>query len=210
MPTTSASIDWLFLLAALAGIALTLVGSVWTAYERTMDAQESPASDRRRGLIDRGSALGQGSTVSSSGRRDRFGFGSHRAARGAVSGGDDLGHDRERGLGRRPTAEVEPDRAPQAGSAPPARPRPSSSRGVAVGLRLAAADRADVAATALERGDDGRLVELDVVGQHGDRVGRTEADLVGDLVGPADDERSASGKRSCVAKVARPSMTTVS
>lgn len=32
--------DWLFLLAALAGVALTLVGAVWTAYERTMDAQE--------------------------------------------------------------------------------------------------------------------------------------------------------------------------
>jgi hypothetical protein len=28
------------LLLYLAGVALTVVGSVWTAYERTMDAQE--------------------------------------------------------------------------------------------------------------------------------------------------------------------------
>jgi hypothetical protein len=34
------AIDWLFLLVYLVGVALTLVGSVWTAYERTMDAQE--------------------------------------------------------------------------------------------------------------------------------------------------------------------------
>jgi hypothetical protein len=33
-------IDWLVLLAYLAGVALTLIGSIWTAYERTMDAQE--------------------------------------------------------------------------------------------------------------------------------------------------------------------------
>ena len=34
------ALDWVFLLVALAGVALTLVGSIWTAYERTMDAQE--------------------------------------------------------------------------------------------------------------------------------------------------------------------------
>jgi len=33
-------IDWALLLLYLAGVALTLIGSVWTAYERTMDAQE--------------------------------------------------------------------------------------------------------------------------------------------------------------------------
>ncbi len=33
-------IDWLLLLLYLTGVALVLVGSVWTAYERTMDAQE--------------------------------------------------------------------------------------------------------------------------------------------------------------------------
>jgi hypothetical protein len=33
-------IDWLVLLVYLAGVALTLIGSIWTAYERTMDAQE--------------------------------------------------------------------------------------------------------------------------------------------------------------------------
>jgi hypothetical protein len=33
-------LDWLLLLLYLAGVALVLVGSVWTAYERTMDAQE--------------------------------------------------------------------------------------------------------------------------------------------------------------------------
>ena len=34
------ALDWLLLLLYLAGVVLTLVGSVWTAYERTMDAQE--------------------------------------------------------------------------------------------------------------------------------------------------------------------------
>jgi hypothetical protein len=34
------ALDWLLLLLYLAGVALTVVGSVWTAYERTMDAQE--------------------------------------------------------------------------------------------------------------------------------------------------------------------------
>lgn len=33
-------LDWLILLLYLAGVAMALVGSVWTAYERTMDAQE--------------------------------------------------------------------------------------------------------------------------------------------------------------------------
>ena len=57
-----------------------------------------------------------------------------------------------------------------------------------IGLGLARPDRADVAAAATERLDDGRLVELDVVREDGDRVVRAEPDLVGDLVGPADDE----------------------
>lgn len=34
------ALDWALLLLYLAGVALTLVGSIWTAYERTMDAQE--------------------------------------------------------------------------------------------------------------------------------------------------------------------------
>ena len=58
----------------------------------------------------------------------------------------------------------------------------------AIALRLAAADRADVAAAAVERLDDRRLVELHVVGQDRDRVVRPQADLLGDLVGPADDQ----------------------
>jgi len=33
-------LDWLLLLVYLAGVALVLFGSVWTAYERTMEAQE--------------------------------------------------------------------------------------------------------------------------------------------------------------------------
>ena len=33
-------LDWLLLLLYLAGVAMALIGSVWTAYERTMDAQE--------------------------------------------------------------------------------------------------------------------------------------------------------------------------
>ena len=112
----------------------------------------------------------------------------HRAARPAVPFRDDLGQDRQGGLGGRAAAEVEADRATQARELGlPVTPA-SSSRGASIGLGLARPDGADVAAAAAERLDDGRLVELDVVGQHGDRVGRTEADLVGDLVGPADDE----------------------
>ena len=100
---------------------------------------------------------------------------------------DDLGHDRERRLGRR--------RPPRSSPIGP-RSRASSAVGhaglaqplAAVALGLARADRADVAAAAAERLDDRRLVELHVVGQDRDRVVRAEADLVGDLVGPADDE----------------------
>jgi uncharacterized membrane protein YqjE len=33
-------LDMLAILAYAVGVALTLIGSVWTAYERTMDAQE--------------------------------------------------------------------------------------------------------------------------------------------------------------------------
>ena len=112
----------------------------------------------------------------------------HRRAGAAVALGDDLGQDRERGLGRRATAEVEPDRPAQPRELAP-RSRPASSRRAAtVGLGLARPDRADVPAAAPERLDDRRLVELDVVGEDRDRVVRAEADLVGDLVRPADDE----------------------
>ena len=55
-------------------------------------------------------------------------------------------------------------------------------------------DRADVAAAAREGGDDRGLVELGVVRQHGDGVGRPEADLIGDLVGPADDNAVSIGE----------------
>jgi hypothetical protein len=34
------AVDWVFLLVYIVGVALTLVGSIWTAYERTMEAQE--------------------------------------------------------------------------------------------------------------------------------------------------------------------------
>ena len=111
----------------------------------------------------------------------------HRRPGPAVPLGDDLGHDRERRLGRRPAAEVEPDRPPEAGEVGlrhPGREQPRPP----VGLRLARPDRPDVAAAAAQRLDDRRLVELHVVGQDGDRVGRPEADLLGHLVGPADDE----------------------
>ena len=43
----------------------------------------------------------------------RLGALAHRSARAAAAFGDDLGHDRERRLGRRPTAEVEADRTAQ-------------------------------------------------------------------------------------------------
>ncbi len=93
-------------------------------------------------------------------------------------------------------------RAVSAGARPP-RSRPTGPRSRAssllphprraeplapIALRLAAADRPDVAAVAAERLDDRRLVELDVVGQDGDGVLRPEPDLVGDLVRPADDQ----------------------
>ena len=58
----------------------------------------------------------------------------------------------------------------------------------AVRLGLARADGPDVPAAAMERLDDRRLVELHVVGQHRDRVGRPEADLVGELVRPPDQQ----------------------
>ena len=57
-----------------------------------------------------------------------------------------------------------------------------------IGLRLPAAHRADVAATPGQRGHDGGLVELDIVRQHGDRILGSQADLVGNLVRPADDQ----------------------
>ena len=57
-----------------------------------------------------------------------------------------------------------------------------------IGLGLARADRADVAAAPPERLDDRRLVELHVVAEDRDRVRRPEADLVGHLVRPADHE----------------------
>ena len=111
----------------------------------------------------------------------------HRAARAAVALGDDLGQDREGGLGRGAAAEVEPDRPAQPGELLLADARLEQPL-APVGLGLARADGADVAAAAPERLDDGRLVELHVVGQHGDRVVGPEADLVGDLVRPADDQ----------------------
>ena len=46
----------------------------------------------------------------------------------------------------------------------------------------------DVAATPPQRLEDGRLVDLGIVAEHGDGIARAQADLVGDLVGPAHDE----------------------
>ena len=48
---------------------------------------------------------------------------------------------------------------------------------LAVGLGLSAAHGADVPAARASAVDDGRLVELDVVGQDRDRIARAEADL---------------------------------
>ena len=110
-----------------------------------------------------------------------------RHARAAIPLGDDLREDREGGLGRRPAAEVEPDRTAQLGEFRLADAGLEQPR-APIALRLLRADGADVATAAPERLDDGRLVELHVVGEDGDRVVRPEADLVGDLVGPADDQ----------------------
>ena len=101
---------------------------------------------------------------------------------------DDLGHDRERRLGRaaarRGRARSGPRRRSRSARRHPGleQPRPP------VGLGLARPHRPDVAAAAAQRLDDRRLVELHVVGQHRDRVGRPEPDLVRDLVRPADHE----------------------
>ena len=72
----------------------------------------------------------------------------HRAARAGSPFRDDLGHDRERRLGRQPPAEVEPDRAPEPvdlrlGHAGLEQPR------AAVRLGLARADGPDVPAAAM-------------------------------------------------------------
>ena len=81
----------------------------------------------------------------------------------------------------------------------------SSRRARRSRLRLLRPDGADVAAAAPERLDDRRLVELHVVRQDGDRVVRAETDLLGDLVGPADDQAidvgEALGRREGLAAV---------
>jgi hypothetical protein len=95
-------------------------------------------------------------------RRSRLRRRAPSAGRAAISFGDDLGEDREGGLGRRPAAEVEPDRSAQRACSSP-------SRGVSRpdGRRLARPHRADGGAAALP---DRRLVELDVVREDDHRV----------------------------------------
>ena len=117
----------------------------------------------------------------------RLGQLEHRRPRTAVSRGDDLGQDRECRFGRRSAAEVESDRAVEPGEIGLAHTRFEQPR-PAIALRLARADGTDVAAAPPQRLDDGRLVELDVVAEDGDRVGRAEADLLGHLVRPAHHE----------------------
>ena len=96
-------------------------------------------------------------------------------------------------IARAVSAGVRPPRSSPIGPRSRARsasPTPGREEpGPAIGLRLPRPDRADVAAAATERLDDRGLVELHVVGQDRDRVGRPQADLVGDLVRPADHER---------------------
>ncbi len=117
-------------------------------------------------------------------------------------------------IARAVSAGSRPPRSSPIGTAQPVQVLRRDTRGEEprppVRLRLARAHGPDVAAAARERLDDRRLVELDVVGQDRDRVGRAEADLLGDLVRPATMSRSTSGKRASVANAARPSMTTVS
>ena len=109
--------------------------------------------------------------------------------------------------------------AVSAGARPPrSRPTGPRSRARSASLTPASSRRArrspwvffepdgpDVAAPAPQRLDDRRLVELHVVRQDGDRVVRAEADLVGDLVRPADDQAvdvgEALGRREGLAAV---------
>ena len=113
--------------------------------------------------------------------------GSHRGTRTTVSARNNLGHDREGRLGRGPAAQVEAYRATQ-----PCQillPHPGGDQPLAaIGLSLARTDGTDVAAAAAQGLDDRRLVELHIVAQDRHRVVRAEGDLVGDLVGPTDDE----------------------
>ena len=125
----------------------------------------------------------------------------HRCAGAAVPGRDDLRHDRERGLRRLAAAQVEADGAAQAGQVvigDPCRPKPLAP----VRLRLAAADRTDVPAAPAERGDDGRLVELDVVGEDRDRVMGPQADVVGDLVPRIESALASPGEKAPYAQAA--------
>jgi len=128
----------------------------------------------------------------------------HGAAIRTVPDRDHLGHDRQCRLGRRSTAEIQPDRAAQ--------PREFSfsdarleQAGTPIRLGLAAADRTDVATGPPQCLDDGRLIKLDVMRQDCHGVTRTEADLIGNLVGPADHEpidvRESGGRRECGAAV---------
>ena len=97
-----------------------------------------------------------------------------RCAAAAPAAGDDLGRDADRGLLRRPGAEVEPDRAGQPvellvgqpGLAEPLQP-------VVVGTPRA--HRADVGHLGHPQRDlEQRYVELRVVGQHGDHGARVD------------------------------------
>ena len=90
------------------------------------------------------------------------------AARAAVPHGDDLAHDRQRGLLGGQRAEVEPDRrrdALELGLLDALGQQPLAP----LGLRAARAHGADVAGVRAQRQHERGVVELRVVGEDGDR-----------------------------------------
>ena len=166
--------DWLAQLLYVAGVVVVVVGAGIGSAEGARSLTEGPTGDP---------PAADPAQAQSAGQRPF----AHRGASSAVAFGDDLGQDRERGLGRSAPTQVQAHRPPEAievGLADARREQTSA----AVGLGLARPDRAHVPAPAPERLDDGGFVELDVVRQDRDRVVRAEPDLVGDLVRPADDQ----------------------
>ena len=113
----------------------------------------------------------------------------HGHAGAAVPIGDHLGHDRKGGL--RAPATVQADRPanaiPSCLSDTPHRTEAGAAVDCVVRLPMAPAREAAAAVSAATMAG---LVELHVVAEDRDRVVRAEADLVGDLVRPADDSKA--------------------
>ena len=134
----------------------------------------------------------------------------HRAARAGSPFRDDLGHDRERRLGRQPPAEVEPDRARAAGRAPPRsrRPRAAAPGGRAWVLREPTAPtyrQPRWSASTIAGSSNFTSWVSTATASAGPRPISSASSS-----GQPTMRRSTSGNRASVANAARPSMTTVS